>query len=791
MWSTWFLKSRADIRQRWLQAVVLAAMLMAGTAAITLAFTVDRSTLGVIDGVHERANSAHVWLYGDPAALSGAGERPEVEQAGQVFATLGGDLVYQGEVHEASIWGLTDAPTVAPGLLTDGRWPSPTEDNEVVIGAGLARNAEIGIGDRLLLVAPNSRAATLEVVGIATPTFRVPYPKQTPAAAFVSMRSIDGLAGQDATALSNAERAELVLSFGLGVRLLAPDAADQFVSGLTGLSATTWPDTRADFVQESAGPPTMLRVFALFAVLASGFVVAATITNHAMAQQREIGLLKAVGFTPRQTTTLLLAQMLAISVPAALLGMALGVLATPLFQWGVTDLVDAPAVRSVDLLTVVGVFAAVQALVVACALFPARRAGRTRIVDAIAMAPRQTGGGASLIASGADHLRLPQVVVVGVKDTFTRPMRSWMILAAIAVAAATLMMTFSFRHSIQRLTDDPALIGSKPYELQATRLGELAPARPGDVDIPTTVLSHEDSEALIANQPDIAAFVTDRLHVARVGDLDVLTRAIGGDVSAMGFVLTDGRLFAAANETVVGLGLAQTLGLAPGDQLVVEILPGEPSTLDIVGTYFADENDGVVLMYGFDTLQDLDPSVEPGAFDIRLAQGADLNTVLLDIVEASEGRLVVADLTREADANISEGRRLIAPMTLLGAGLALLAAANLLSSLVFSVRERTPEFGMLKAIGFTPWQVVTVVMVGVAPLALLGTLIGAPVGYWLIDLLMRSQAEAHQPSNIIVLPGAPWLLALAAIALAISFVGAFLPAVRAGRLGVSEALRSE
>jgi putative ABC transport system permease protein len=98
---------------------------------------------------------------------------------------------------------------------------------------------------------------------------------------------------------------------------------------------------------------------------------------------------------------------------------------------------------------------------------------------------------------------------------------------------------------------------------------------------------------------------------------------------------------------------------------------------------------------------------------------------------------------------------------------------------------------MLKAIGFTPRQVVAVVMVGVAPLALLGTLIGAPVGYWLIDLLMRSQAEAHQPSSIIVLPTAPWLLALVAIALTISFVGAFLPAVRAGRLGVSEALRSE
>ncbi|HEU0075326.1 MAG TPA: FtsX-like permease family protein, partial [Dehalococcoidia bacterium] len=450
MWSTWFLKSRADIRQRWLQAVVLAIMLMAGSGAITLAFTVDRSTLRVIEGVHEEANSAHVWLYGDSAALAQAGVRPEVEQAGQVFVTLAGELVHQGEVHEASIWGLSDAPSIAPGPLTDGRWPSPDREDEVVIGAGLARHAEIDIGDRLLLVASNSRAASYEVVGIITPTFRVPYPKATPAAAFVSMRSMNGLADGEATALSDAERAELGLDFGLGVRLLAPDAADQFVSGVTGLDATTWQDVRAEIVQESAGPPTMLRVFALFAVLASGFVVAATITNHAMAQRREIGLLKAVGLTPRQTTTLLLAQMLAITVPAALLGIAFGVLATPLFQWGVTDLLDAPAVTSAHLPTLIGVFIVVQILVVISALLPARRAGATRIVDAIARAPRQTGAGASLISRGTDDLRLPQVVVVGVKDTFTRPMRSWMIMLAIAVAAATLMMTFSFRHSIQR-----------------------------------------------------------------------------------------------------------------------------------------------------------------------------------------------------------------------------------------------------------------------------------------------------------------------------------------------------
>lgn len=60
MWSTWHTKSAADLRQRWLQVAVLAVVLVAGAAVLTLAFTVDRSTLRVFEQVHEDANAPHV-----------------------------------------------------------------------------------------------------------------------------------------------------------------------------------------------------------------------------------------------------------------------------------------------------------------------------------------------------------------------------------------------------------------------------------------------------------------------------------------------------------------------------------------------------------------------------------------------------------------------------------------------------------------------------------------------------------------------------------------------------------
>lgn len=792
MWSIWLMKSRADIGQRWLQAAVLAIVLVAGSAALTLAFTVDRSTLEVFDQVHEEANGAHLWLSGDESDLDLAARHPGVEQASEVFASLDARLVFEGEAHGAVAWGISQTPEVAPGLLRQGRWVSGDRDDEIVIGGGLARAAGIELGDRLLLVAPNSRGASYEVVGIVTPTSRVPYPQLTPAGVFVSKAALQGLAGGELDTISDSDRALLGIESSLGVRLADAGSTDQIAAELSGdLDAVTWQETRAGVIDETRGPSTMLRIFSIFAVLALSFVVAATITNHAVAQKREIGLLKAVGITPRQTTAMLIGQMLAISVPAALLGIAIGIATTSSFQWSITELLESSAVTSFSLPAVIGVFVAVQVLVIVCAVWPATRAGRTRIVDAIASSPRQTAASASLVARVANRLGLPQVVVVGVKDLFSRPLRSWLTVAAISVAVATLMMTVSLRHSLQLIVDDPALIGSSPYELQATLLGELTPVRPADTGIPATGLSHEQATDTVSDHPSVEAFITDRASTTTIENVSVVHHAVEGDVEAMNFLFLEGRPIAEPGEVMVGAGLAQNLDLDVGDGLPVEVVPANPVVMTIVGIYFADQNEGVELMYWLDALRALNPGAEPGDFAIRLVPGADPETVIAELAGSANGRLAITNLTRETDANISDGRALITPMTLLGVGLALLAAANLLSSLVFSVRERTAEFGIMKSIGLTPRQVVSVVLVGVAPLALIGTVIGVPIGYYLLDWVFRSQAEAHQPTSIIAWPPVSWLAALVMVALAMTFVGSFMPARKAGRLGVAEALRAE
>ena len=89
----------------------------------------------------------------------------------------------------------------------------------------------------------------------------------------------------------------------------------------------------------------------------------------------------------------------------------------------------------------------VSALVLLFTWLPAWRAGRMSAVDAI-------GGGARLrhrrsrLAALAARMRAPQVVAYGLKDAFTRPTRTWLNVATIGVAAATVMFTLTFDATI-------------------------------------------------------------------------------------------------------------------------------------------------------------------------------------------------------------------------------------------------------------------------------------------------------------------------------------------------------
>jgi len=113
-----------------------------------------------------------------------------------------------------------------------------------------------------------------------------------------------------------------------------------------------------------------------------------------------------------------------------------------------------------------------------------------------------------------------------------------------------------------------------------------------------------------------------------------------------------------------------------------------------------------------------------------------------------------------------------------------IAVVGVAGVLAFSVSARTREFGIRLALGSQPYQLLKGVIVEGAVMAGLGILAGAGAGYVLARLAGSYFQDMHMPGAIVVGVSAFLLLAAAVIASA-------LPAIRAARVDVIQALRAE
>jgi putative ABC transport system permease protein len=119
------------------------------------------------------------------------------------------------------------------------------------------------------------------------------------------------------------------------------------------------------------------------------------------------------------------------------------------------------------------------------------------------------------------------------------------------------------------------------------------------------------------------------------------------------------------------------------------------------------------------------------------------------------------------------------------AGVALLiAVVGVAGVLAFSVSGRTREFGIRLAIGSQPRQLVSRVVGEGALIAAIGIVTGMACGYGLMTL---AQGWVNQTQT----PGALVLAGSAAVLMAAAVIASLMPAARAARVDVMQALRSE
>jgi putative ABC transport system permease protein len=112
------------------------------------------------------------------------------------------------------------------------------------------------------------------------------------------------------------------------------------------------------------------------------------------------------------------------------------------------------------------------------------------------------------------------------------------------------------------------------------------------------------------------------------------------------------------------------------------------------------------------------------------------------------------------------------------------------NTIAMGVRERTQEYGVLRAIGFMPRHIVMFIVGESAFLGLLGGVIGLLVGYPIVEKMLGRVLEENAGAffPFFRVSGGVALAAFV-LALALGVLASLLPARSAARLEVVSALR--
>jgi putative ABC transport system permease protein len=767
-------KALADLRRRRLQATVIFLTVLFAMAAGTTALTLMSQTRDPYQIAFDKQRGAHLQvafnattvpqLLGNTPALLGASASGGPYPASNIQFRFGDRKFYVDAVGRENPGGAVEVLSI-----TSGRWP--LANDEIVLTRSFSELNKISVGDRIKVTSV-AQTPTLTVVGEAVDI-------DEGSADLSSQRA--WMLPAALPALSTPDSSFYLMDY----RFPSDPTSAQLQASLDRLKASLPPGSvsgalnylliRSIFNITNQILTGVLVAFSVFALAATIAIVATLVTGIVIAAYREIGIMRAVGFTPYQVVEVFALQIVIPALAACLIGVPAGTLASqPLLANSshALGLAYTPTFSiGLDLL-----FLASGLLVVAvAATVPAMRAGLLKPIVAITKASAPRGAGGRLLRQAGARARLPRPVVLGIGDAFARPLRAILTLVTVLLGVATVVVAVGLPRSFELINNSET--GAGNYQVVVTR---------------SSVYPDSELMRVLNAQPETARVVAvagQNVIVPAVGD-PVNTRLFRGDSSRLGYMVVAGRWYSAPGEVVAPAGFIHDAHLKIGDSFT-GTANGQPLQLRLVGETYDINNLGHSLFMDIVTMASVTPAVEPFLYDVTLRSGSDVSTYVRRVAAAQPDLLDV----RASDTSIIAPVKIIDLVLLVLAGvLALIGVGGVFNTLLLNTRERIRDTATLKALGMSPRQVMAMVATSAALLALVGGLVAMPVGLSLHHLLndvISSSAGNDTPPVAYAVFNAYELVLIPLLGVGVAIAAALIPGRWAARTNVVEVLHAE
>jgi ABC-type lipoprotein release transport system permease subunit len=788
--------TRSELRRRWRSVVVL-TLLVGFAGAVVLALAAGaRRTDSAVSRFESESRAADLEITAGPATdaeLEEFARTPGVAAIGRLrqltMVVDDGQFLATGAQVDDQFGDAVDRPRVVEGRLA--HLDDPTE---ITIGESLAEQLGKRVGDTLHFRTYSPADIEALVRGEDAPPAG---PKVTFRIVGIVRRPLD-LGGRAAmggvlvpTTAFYEQTRDTIGSFAGWILRVRTEHGESDIAAVSAAARRLFGRQDAfnvaTVVVEGATAQHAIDVTVIALLIAAAVAALAGLVGIGIALSREISLadgdqptLWALGLGPRARAVSAAAVGIPVALGGALLAVVGAIAASPLFPIGIARKAEPSLGVDLDAFVLGVGFVAIAVVLLVMAFVDGARTAR-------AARPVTDTRRPTAVARVMTDLRVAPTARIGMQFALDRghgrrplPVRSSVAGAAFGVLVVVAVLVFGA--SLQHVIDTPAAYGWT-WDLVASDTAAQQEAVACDV---------------VGTRLTELTAVADAISVCNVE-----VQVDGRPVQGWGFTdlkghiepaIVDGRAPAAVDEVALGAQTLTAIGAGVGDEVPI-VGSGGRHRYRVVGSValpsLSDPQplaDGAVFTGG--GLKRLDDASNPGSWTLMVRLATD--------VDGDRARQQLASVARRDSpaygptlpAEIERVQQIDGLPVALAAFVAVVALVAVGFALVSAARRRRRDLAVLKTLGFQRRQVRTTVAWHATTVAVIGLVVGIPLGLVVGRLAWRTVADELGISAAPTWPVVAVTLLVPAVLVAVNLVAA-IPARRAARTRPAVVLRSE